>query len=77
LGPPLEKFEYRAFAHQTVGNLTTPRLRALTINGRPAVFFSAEDLSCGIVGMPVDGIYGYDPASATALVEKLVLFANR
>jgi len=34
-------------------------------------------LSCGLVGMPVDGIYGYEPDSATALMEKLLLPAAK
>ena len=74
-GPSLGKVAYRAFAKKVVGNLSTPRIRAITINGRAAVFHSAEDLSCGMVGMPVDGIFGYDPASATLLMEKLVLWS--
>jgi len=34
-------------------------------------------LSVGMVGMQIDGIYGYEPASATALMEKMVLFAGK
>jgi hypothetical protein len=30
-----------------------------------------------MVGMQIDGIYGYEPASATALMEKMVLFAGK
>jgi hypothetical protein len=75
--PKLEKVDYRSTARKVMGQLHTPRIRALTINNRPAVFFSGEDLSCGMVGMHTDGIYGYDPASATALMEKLVLFADK
>ncbi len=73
--PKLDRVNYRAFARKIIGNLHAPRIRAIDINGRPAVFFSAEDMSVGMVGMQIDGIYGYDPASATALMEKLVLFA--
>ncbi len=73
--PKLSRVEYRGFARSIVGSLRTPRIRAIDINGRPAVFFSAEDLSVGMVGMQIDGIYGYDPASATALMEKLVSYA--
>jgi transglutaminase-like putative cysteine protease len=76
-GPKLDAVEYRAYAQKIVSHLRTPRIRALQIKGRPAVFFSAEDLSCGLVGMPTDGIYGYAPASAVALMEKLVLFAAK
>jgi hypothetical protein len=60
-----------------IGQLHTPRIRGVDINGRLAVFISGEDLSCGLVGMPTDGIYGYAPVSATALMEKLILFAGK
>ena len=30
-----------------------------------------------MLGMQIDGVYGYDPASATALMEKLVLSVAR
>src|SRR5208282_1046098 len=76
-GPKLDHVDYRPTAKKILGNLHTPRVRAMEVNGRLAVLFSAEDLSCGMVGMPVDGIYGYDPDSATAVMEKLVLFAGR
>jgi hypothetical protein len=56
---------YRRFAMKTrVGNLRQPRIRGLQMNGRIGVFFSPEDLSAGLVGQNIDGIYGYDPASA-------------
>ena len=76
-GPKLDQVRYRHLAVKLIGNLQVPRIRAIEINGRPAVFFSAEDLSVGMVGMQIDGIFGYDPASATALMEKLVLFASK
>lgn len=60
-GYEIKEVDYRPFARKTLGNIHTPRLRGLEINGRVAVFFSAEDLSVGLVGMPVDGINGYVP----------------
>jgi hypothetical protein len=76
-GAKIDHVEYRPTAKKILGPLHTPRVLAMEVNGRPAVFFSAEDLSCGLVGMPVDGIYGYDPETASAIMEKLVLFANQ
>jgi hypothetical protein len=75
LGPKLDAVGYRAWAKKIIGNLHTPRIKGLEINHRLAVFVSSEDLSCGMVGMPIDGIYGYEPDSATALMTKLVLFS--
>jgi hypothetical protein len=67
---------YRSFARRVVGALHAPRIKALKVNDRPAVFLSGEDLSTGLVGMSIDGIYGYEPASATSLMRNLVMFAN-
>jgi hypothetical protein len=67
---------YRAFAQKAVaGSTRVPRLQAVTVGGRAAVFVSREDLSTGIVGHPVDGVIGYDPRSATDIVSRVVLYA--
>ena len=57
------------------GKLNEPRLRGITQNGRVAVFYSREDLSAGLVGEPVDGIIGYTPATATAIMRNILLYA--
>ncbi len=51
-------------------------MKGITINGRLAVFYSREDLSAGLVGEQIDGIVGYDPSSAVALMTNLVLYAS-
>jgi hypothetical protein len=84
----IEEVEYRPFARKNLGNIHTPRVRAMEINGRAAIFFSAEDLSVGLVGMPVDGINGYIPFAqrnengtaasrmgATEIVSNIILYA--
>lgn len=74
----IEQFQYRTFARRLlVGEAKSPRIKAIEVKGRPAVFFSAEDLSAGLVGEPVDGIYGYDPATATAIMRNLILYTLR
>jgi hypothetical protein len=70
-----EDVEYRAFARKTLGNLRTPRLRGIDVKGATRVFISAEDLSVGLVGMPIDGIYGYEPRGATQLMAGMMLYA--
>lgn len=72
---PLGKVDYRAAARQVVGRIDTPRIKCIRIDGRPAVFFSAEDLSVGLVGDPVGGIVGYTPTSATDIVSHIILWA--
>jgi hypothetical protein len=64
---------YRPFARDVVSTLTSPRLRAIKINGRTAVIFSREDLTNGLVGSDVDGVTGYTPEIATRIVGSIVL----
>jgi hypothetical protein len=66
-------YHYRQFARNRLGNLRGPQIRGITIGGRLAVIFSKEDLTAGIVGEPVDGIVGYDPETATAIVRDVIL----
>lgn len=74
-GEKLESITYRRFARNVVGQLNTPRLRGIQIHGRLAVILSEEDLSVGLVGQPVDGIYGYDPETATRLMSCILQYA--
>jgi hypothetical protein len=72
---PLTDVGYRQFARAALGNLNKPELRGFAVGKRTNVFFSKEDLSVGLVGEPVDGIVGYNPATATQIVEDIVLYA--
>jgi hypothetical protein len=77
IAPRIDEVNYRAFArHQLMENLKEPRIRAFKVGDRAAVFLSNEDLSAGLVGEPVDGIMGYDPDSATDLMEHMILYAE-
>jgi hypothetical protein len=76
IGVPADEITFRPYAAKTIGNARGPRLRAITIDDRPAVIYSPFDLSVGLVGMSVDGIAGYTPASATAIVKSIVLSAR-
>jgi hypothetical protein len=67
---------YRRFAMKTVGKTKYPRLRGIETGGRISVFFSPEDLSAGLVGMPLDGIRGYAPDSAVDCMASIVLYAG-
>lgn len=66
---------YRSYAKRVLGNLRAPELRVMKIDKRNAVIFSRLDLSNGIVGADVDGIVGYKPAIATAIVHHIILEA--
>jgi hypothetical protein len=77
IGSRIDEVGYRNFArHVLMENLKMPRIRGMKIEGRIGVFYSAEDISAGMVGEPVDGIVGYDPDSATSLMEHMILYAE-
>src|SRR5262249_1137744 len=67
---------YRTYARAALGSLKAPRLRGIKQGDRLVCIYSTEDLSVGLVGQPVDGIIGYDPATATALMRKILLLAS-
>jgi hypothetical protein len=74
--PPLKEVTYRPYAQKSVvGASRMPLLQALTVNNRPAIFFSREDLSAGLAGQSTDGILGYAPKSATEIMTRLLLYA--
>jgi len=53
-----------------------PRLKAIEVNGRLGVIFSREDITAALVGEPMDGIIGYDPATASEMMYRIVLYAD-
>jgi hypothetical protein len=74
----IDTFTYRAWARQnSVGALKQPRLKGITVGDRIAVFISRDDLSAGLVGEPVDGVIGYTPETATAIMRNIILYATR
>lgn len=67
--------EYRAYAVLNLtGTLSAPRLRGIKVNGHLGVIYSPEDLSAGLVGNEIDGIIGYSPQTATALMTRIILW---
>jgi hypothetical protein len=76
-GSKLTEFGYRTYARSHLaGGMKIGRLRGITIGNRIAVIFSPEDITAGLVGEQVDGIVGYDPATATQLMENILLYSN-
>ncbi len=63
---------YRRYLREGETHPSGPDLRGLKISGRWAVLFSRQDISNALVGRDVDGVAGYVPESATALVSQLV-----
>jgi len=72
----IERVGWRTFAVDKVTDKHHAKLRGITFDKRVGVFFSREDISAGIVGEPVDGIYGYDPTTATRLMTSMLLYVD-
>lgn len=72
----IDAIKYRTFAHSMLGNLRFGRVCGISDGGRTAVYFSKEDLSAGLVGQPTDGIIGYTPDVATAIMRNMILVSN-
>jgi Domain of unknown function (DUF4159) len=75
-GGAADRISYRAWAQRSVGTLDRAQLRGMVVNGRLGVIYSAEDLSLGIVGNQVDGVNGYSPSVATALMQRALIYGN-
>jgi Domain of unknown function (DUF4159) len=75
VGESLTRAAYRRFARQRIGESMHFRLQGIDSGGRTTVFYSAEDLTEGLVGQPVDGIYGYTPQVATSLMANILTYA--
>ena len=70
------KVAYRPHASRVLtGKMNVPRLKAVRVGDRPAILFSREDMTAGLVGQSVGGIVGYAPATATELMRRIVLRA--
>jgi hypothetical protein len=68
--PPIK---FREFALTRLGAAAASwRLRGIQINGKLGVVYSPDDLSVGLVGMPIDGIVGYEAGVSTELVRHLI-----
>lgn len=66
------KVEYRPFNIMSIGNPLAPALRGVEKDGRFVALLSREDLSAGWLGVPTDGIVGYKPDSARAIMAQVL-----
>ena len=70
------KVAYRPFARRALtGSMNVPRLKAVRVGDRPAILFSREDLSSGLLGTSTGGIVGYQADTATQIMRRIVLRA--
>ncbi len=72
-GREIDRVRFRRRTRIRLGRTKQPNLYAATVGGRVAVFFSAEDLTAGLVGFPSHAVDGYAPESAYRLLRNIVL----
>ncbi|MBS3734325.1 MAG: DUF4159 domain-containing protein [Phycisphaerae bacterium] len=71
-GNVIETFAYR---RRTAGRLPDkqPTLRAVRVAGRPVIYYSAEDITAGLVGYSSYVVDGYAPDTAFAIMRNIAL----
>jgi uncharacterized protein DUF4159 len=73
----VRRVTYSRFAQRQMGQATSPRLQAITIDGRVAVIYSPEDLTAALAGCEHWGVFGYSPDSARRLAINGILHATQ
>jgi hypothetical protein len=66
------KISFRPFNIMTVENPIAPQIRGVEDSGRVKALLSQHDITAGLLGIPTDGITGYMPESARALMTQLL-----
>ena len=76
-GDKMTNWDYRRAVREKGVSVIGPKLAGIDVNGdqKIDILFSAEDLSSGMVGIDTAGIFGYAPASATAVMEHVLNYA--
>jgi hypothetical protein len=74
-GYEIKDVRYRRRTRARMATTKTPSLRAVTIDNRPGVIYSREDLTAGLVGYAATGVDGYEPDWAYALLRNILLSA--
>ena len=78
----INKVRYRRGTATRLGKVDEPLLQAVLIEDRPAVIFSREDITAGLVGCPAYNCDGYAPGrgndggSAFDIMRNIILFAG-
>lgn len=72
-GHEIRRFEYRQQTRRRITE-SRPHLRAVYHAGRPAVLYSAEDITAGLVGYPSYTCDGYSPETGFRIMRNIVLF---
>ena len=71
----IDEVTYRRAARAKYGRDRRPRLLAVSVDNRPAVIYSRDDLTAALVGYRGHNVRGYAPESAFALMRNLLIYA--
>ncbi len=73
----IEKIQYRRDFTTALGPAADRlRLQAIYLDDRPAIFYSREDITAGLVGYPGYRLRGYTPQTALAIMKNLLILAS-
>jgi len=75
-GGDISQTVFRPYAILKEGRMDAPRLQAIMLNGRPAIIYSPQDLTSGLLGTNTWGIIGYTPESAEKVVRNVLLYVS-
>jgi hypothetical protein len=76
-GMEINEVKYRRQAKRILGNKRQASLQVVLVKDRPAIIYSAQDLTSGLVGCPAYPCAGYAPDSAYQLMRNIVLSAGK
>ena len=73
-GMEIKNVKYRRDTRKRLGYMKTHNIQVVLDGERPAVFFSAEDITGALVGYSSSAVDGYHPDSAFPLLRNMVLY---
>jgi hypothetical protein len=71
----IDTVAFRRPVRARYGDDRRPRLQAVTLDNRPVIVYSRDDITAGLVGYAGHNVRGYAPASALALMRNLLIYA--
>lgn len=82
-GMEIHRARWRRGTKIKMSGIKTPLLRGLFLGDRPAIIFSREDITAGLLGVTTYSVYGYDPGGvhdpgmAFRLMRNIALWAGK
>ena len=76
-GLEIGRVAYRRRTRARMPGVRVPNLRVVAVGDRPAVIYSPEDITAGLIGYASSEVDGYQPDSAYRLMRNIILAAPR